>query len=150
MIQYPIAFFARARSDSGIDASWTSESSERALTCSIPPEFEGPGGGVSPEDLFAQALTNCFVATFKVYAEKSKVTFSSLDVSTELTVDLDDARRPVMKRAAVRAAIAGAHPADRARKLAERAFASGFILNSVKTELTLELEVTGVETAHAQ
>ena len=37
-----------------------------ALVTTIPSEFEGPGGGYSPEDFYALALLNCFGATFKV------------------------------------------------------------------------------------
>ena len=140
--QYPISFFATSRAEAGIHTGWTTESSGFGTHCSIPPEFEGPGGGLSPEDLFAQSLTNCFLATFKVFAEKSKLHFTLLEATTELKVDLDLLKRPVMKSAVVKVLITGASSVDRAKLLAQKAFTSGFILNSVKTELTLELDVT--------
>jgi len=139
MIQYPISFFASANSPSGIQTQWAVESSGLTLLCSIPTEFEGPGGALSPEDLFAQALTNCFLATFKVYAEKSKLGFSGINAKTELIVDLDEKKRPVMSEAKITAIIKGASSPERFRVLADKALSSGFILNSVRTKVYLEL-----------
>lgn len=141
MIQYPIHFFAESKSEAGIQTHWNAESSGHDLKLCVPTEFEGPGGALSPEDLFAQALTQCFIATFKVYTEKSKAPFSSVDVKTELVVDLDDSKKPVMKKATLNVTILGATNPDRIKMLAQRAFQSGFILNSVKTELQLNLNI---------
>ena len=142
MITYPVHFVATAESESGIGSPWQALSQSHLLSCAIPPEFEGPGNGFSPEDIFAQALTNCFIGTFKVFAEKSKIQFSKLNVSTHLIVDLNSQKQPVMKSAVLKVQIEGASNADRAKHLAERAFKSGFILNSVKTELAMELSVS--------
>ena len=97
MIQYPISFTSETLAKNGVQANWKTKSQFEESHVSIPPEFMGPGGGLSPEDLFNQALANCFVATFKVYAENSKLTFDDLTVSTKLIVDLDDNKKPVMK-----------------------------------------------------
>jgi organic hydroperoxide reductase OsmC/OhrA len=139
MIQYPLSFFSSASSAYGIQTVWDVESSGHSLRCSIPPEFDGPGGGLSPEDLFAQALTNCFLATFKVYAEKSKLSFSDISSQTELVVDLDEAKRPVMSEAKIKILIRGASAPERLKVLANKALSAGFILNSVKTRVQLEL-----------
>jgi organic hydroperoxide reductase OsmC/OhrA len=139
---YPVSFHARAQSALGISSLWNIESVGKEVTCAIPPEFEGPGGGLSPEDLFAQALTNCFVATFKVYAEKSKLNYSNVDVQTELVVDLGDTGKPVMAICRLRVNISGCEKPDRIRTIAQKAFESGFILNSVKTKLEFEISVT--------
>lgn len=142
MIHYPVAFHASAYSKSGIAVPWDIESQGLGTQCAIPPEFEGPGGAFSPEDLFAQAITNCFVATFKVYVEKSKLSFETLSVNTDLTVDLNDEKKPVMKKCLLKVVIAGSSNPERLRMLAQKAVSSGFILNSVKTELEFDLEVT--------
>ncbi len=141
MIKYPIAFYTQANSPSGIQSPWTIESQSITHGCAIPPEFEGPGGALSPEDLFAQALTSCFIATFKVYAEKSKLSFSHLDVRAELVADLNELKKPVMKKCTLHVSIEGCETPERIKLLAEKAFSSGFILNSVKTELTMDLQV---------
>jgi organic hydroperoxide reductase OsmC/OhrA len=117
------------------------ESQNLEVPCAIPPEFEGPGGALSPEDLFAQALTNCFLATFKVYAEKSSIQFSQVSATSELIVDLDENKKPIMKKFILNVEISGCENAVRTRAIAERAFASGFILNSVKTELHFNLNI---------
>lgn len=141
MITYPIPFTATASVTPGIQTRWSIESQNRKSDCAIPPEFEGPGGALSPEDLFLHALTGCFLATFKVFAEKSRVVFAQVSAKAELIVDLDENKKPVMRKFILHAKITGSENAARVRALAERAFASGFILNSVKSELHLDLEV---------
>lgn len=141
MIKYPISFYAKANSEQGIQSQWTIESQNISCDSAIPPEFEGPGGALSPEDLFVQALTNCFIATFKVYTEKSKVQFANLTVNTELIADLDDNKKPVMRKCVLNVVIGGCDNPDRVRALAERAFNSGFIINSVKTEMKMDLQI---------
>ncbi len=139
MTSYPVYFHAQAKSGSGIGSSWDIESVGQKMTCAIPPEFDGPGGGLSPEDLFAQALTNCFVATFKVYAEKSKLTFDSLEVRSELLVAPGESGKPVMQSCRFKVEILGCEKPDRIKTLAQKAFESGFILNSVQTKLEIEI-----------
>ena len=92
MIQYPMKFDVSSVADPGITQVWNSEYSPSEgdpvrVVVAVPPEFEGPGGGFSPEDFFALALANCFVATFKVIAEKSKLIFQKLDCKGTLTVE---------------------------------------------------------------
>jgi organic hydroperoxide reductase OsmC/OhrA len=139
MIQYPITFQATAQAEAGIQSLWTVASQNIQAHCAIPPEFEGPGGAVSPEDLFAQALTNCFVATFKVMAEKSRIGFSHVDVQSNLVVDLGESGHPLMKSCKLEVTITGCDNVGRAQTIAKKAFSSGFIINSVRTEMSMEL-----------
>ncbi len=141
MIKYPITFHATADCTAGIQTLWQTESQKFAGHCAIPTEFEGPGGAMSPEDLYAQALTNCFIATFKVYAEKSKISFSSLNVKTELIADLNESKKPIMKKCTLQVSIRGCEHPDRIKTIAEKAFNSGFIINSVKTEMAMDLRI---------
>ena len=142
MITYPITFTAKAKTAEGIQTPWQTESQNLELVCAIPTEFEGPGKAWSPEDLFAMALTNCFLATFKVYAEKSKLKFEAVTAEAKLIVDYDSNKKPVMKSFKLIANISGTENPERTRTIANRAFSSGFILNSVKTELQMDLQVT--------
>jgi organic hydroperoxide reductase OsmC/OhrA len=142
MIQYPIQFSTNAHSENGINTIWSVNSNPFTMNCAIPPEFEGPGGALSPEDLYAQALTNCFIATFKVYAEKSKLTYELLTANGHLTVDLDENKKPCMKKFNLDITIQKPSSLEKAELLAHKAFKSGFILNSVKTELNMTLKVT--------
>jgi len=141
MITYPIQFYTKGLAKCGIQGTWSVDSEQHSLQISVPREFEGPGGALSPEDLFAQALTNCFVATFKVMAEHSKLTFESLQVDGQLTVDRDDTKKPVMKAFHLKIKLYGPDHSERATRLVSKAMDSGFILNSVRTAVTHELEI---------
>ena len=61
---------------------------------------------------------------------------------TELIVDLDENKRPVMNEATMSVVIEGASFPERLRLLADKALSSGFILNSVKTRIYLDLNFT--------
>ena len=142
MVNYPLLFAVESSLSAGMGSTWISSGSvAQSITVAIPPEFEGPGGGFSPEDLYALALVNCFGATFKVIAEKSRLAFESLKLSGELTVDRDEAGKPWMKHFALRAELMGTPDADRARRLLEKTSESCMILNSVKTEKSFEFLV---------
>jgi len=96
---------------------------------------------LSPEDLYAQALTNCFVATFQVMAEKSKLIVERIDVNGSLVVDRSEQKRPIMKSFHFDIRVAGAVQPDRVATLVQKALDSGFILNSVKTTITHSLAI---------
>src|SRR5690606_21420737 len=97
MKQYPLVFEVSAESNSGIQSLWESTApGNKSITMSIPPEFDGPGGGFSPEDLYAMALQNCFLATFKVIAEKSNLLFQRIQIQTSLSVDRNENGKPWM------------------------------------------------------
>lgn len=90
MIKYPLFFKAAASSESGIHKSWTSGAGELLpIQCAIPVEFQGPGDGYSPEDLMAMTVINCFIATFKVFAERSGLTFDGIEAEALLEINRD-------------------------------------------------------------
>jgi organic hydroperoxide reductase OsmC/OhrA len=141
MIKYPIDFHSKTVAREGTSGIWSTESGAHMSHCSVPVEFLGSGGALSPEDLFNHALTNCFVATFKVYAENSKLNFASVAVQSRLVVDLDEHKKPVMKSIHLDVKIFDPTNAERALLLAKKASESGFILNSVKTNKHFNFQV---------
>lgn len=141
MIHYPMEFTSETVALNGVNSNWTTRSKYEESQLSIPPEFMGPGGALSPEDLFNQALTNCFVATFKVYAENSKLTFENLKVESRLVVDVDDKKKPVMKEFFLKAQISAPSNPEKAILLAKKASETGFILNSVKTVCHFDFQI---------
>jgi uncharacterized OsmC-like protein len=145
MIQYPLDFKVSTRSAAPISSTWTSDVTSAGgslvSTVAIPPEFEGPGGGYSPEDFYALALLNCFVATFKVIAEKSRLQFETLQGEGILQVDRNESGVPWMKSFKMKYVLSGVADAERAKRLLEKTSQSCMILNSVKTEKTFEFEV---------
>lgn len=146
MSSYPMDFFAFSKATPGIQENWkTSQTFPDAtdfITAAIPPEFGGPGKGFSPEDFYAMALSNCFVATWKVFAEKSNLNYASLTVELILTIDVDEQKRPWMKKAKFLVNLTGVENKDRAERLLNKVSQSCIVLNSVKTEKEFSFLVT--------
>jgi organic hydroperoxide reductase OsmC/OhrA len=135
MIQYPVQFSGKSVAVSGIKTSWDTVASGHELNCSVPAEFEGDGTNPSPEDYFLLALQNCFVATFKVFAEYSKLTFTDLSVQSELEVDRNSEGKITMKSMVLNIQISGISDEKKARLLVDKTLKTGFIIQSVKTEI---------------
>lgn len=90
MIKYPLYFKASASSKAGICSPWLSSSGAlNPIQCAIPLEFQGPGTGYSPEDLLTIAVINCFVATFKVFAEKTSLSYGTIEAEGHLEINRD-------------------------------------------------------------
>ena len=47
------------------------------IQVAAPPEFDGPEGIISPEDLFVAAATSCFMTTFVTFSKKMRIEFKS-------------------------------------------------------------------------
>lgn len=139
MITYPVSFFGESSTTAGMNVAWKTHASGFESTCSIPKEFEGPGSDFSPEDYYLLALKNCFVATFKVFAEYSKLSFDELNVSAELIVDRNEANRPVMKSIKLVVTLVNVSDEKKAMLLYNKTLANGLILCSVKTEIISEV-----------
>lgn len=141
MVKFPIRFEARAASPAGAGTTWKAESGSLSpIVSAIPPEFNGPGGGYSPEDLFALALLNCLIATFKVYAEKSNVTFREIQAKADLTVDKVPGQSGfMMTQADVFLDVAGASDPELGKKLLNAAIKDCAISNSIKTGKTFHI-----------
>ncbi len=141
MIHYPIEFEANASASAGIGQSWSSLASDRESICAVPKEFEGPGNGYSPEDFFVLSIQNCFVATFKVFAEYSRLKYDELLVESQLIVDKDETGKPWMKSIHLSISINGVEDEKKLSLIVKKTFDNGFILRSVKTDITHELEI---------
>ena len=144
MIQYPLKFKFTSHASSGVKSLWSSNTQDGGnLACAIPPEFEGPGGGYSPEDFFGLAVMNCFIATFKVIAERSKLLFLAIDAQGELTVDRDEKGAPWMSAMSVqiKLQLEGGQDQGRAQHLLEKTAASCLVARSIKTDVRFYFEV---------
>ncbi len=139
-----MTFNVKTESEAGIQTAWSTEPEKfkHKIPMAIPPEFDGPGTGLSPEDLYAMALQNCFVATFKVFAEKSKLNFKTLTVDAALEVDRDEKGRPWMARVHFKVNLTGVAQAENARRILDRTSQNCMILNSVNTAKTFEFNVS--------
>ena len=67
MVDFPIKFAVSAKATSGISETWTAyEDGFDPINCSIPAEFQGPGGAYSPEGLFGVSIVSCIIGLYKV------------------------------------------------------------------------------------
>ena len=55
-----------------------------------PPEFDGPEGIISPEDLFVAAATSCFMTTFVTFNKKMRIEFNSFSCEGHGTLERVD------------------------------------------------------------
>lgn len=141
MIQYPVQFFGQSEAGPGIQKSWSTEASGFSANCSVPKEFEGDGTFHSPEDFFLLAVQNCFVATFKVYAQYSRLTFNQLSVGSELEVNKTESGNTVMKSVTLKITLSGVSDEKKARLLVDKTLAQGFIIQSVKSEIKSQVTI---------
>jgi organic hydroperoxide reductase OsmC/OhrA len=143
MLKYPMKFTVSAESPSGIQTAWKTQakSHDQEIPVAIPPEFDGPGNGLSPEDLYAMALQNCFIATFKVFAEKSKLQFRSIFVESVLALDRNEKGHPWMAHLHLHVTLAGANQIENAQRILEKTTQSCMILNSVNTQKTFKFDL---------
>lgn len=144
MIKFPMKFEVEANSQAGAATQWTGKAGNLPpIPSAIPPEFMGPGGGYSPEDLFALSLLNCLIATFKVYAEKGAVTFQELKGKANLTVDRIPGETGFsMTQVEVFFDITESSDIEKARKFMDQAIKDCAVSNSIKTGKTFHINIS--------
>lgn len=57
------------------------------IQVATPPEFDGPEGIISPEDLFVAAATTCLMTTFVTFTKKMRVEFKSFSCNGHGTLE---------------------------------------------------------------
>lgn len=139
MYNLPIEFSTTAKATSDFEQTWISNSGESQTVCCIPNEFGGHGGGLSPEDLFLQAATNCFIGTFKVIAKLSKLNYSDILVNSKLVVDKNTLGKTIMKSIHLDISVFNSEKNDRFTTIIEKSIRDGFILNSIKSEISYSI-----------
>ena len=140
-MNYPMKFKVNSNSGPGIMQKWVSSFDERQIEMAIPPCFEGGGGGFSPEDIYAMALLNCYMATFKVFAEKSRLSFDKIEGEANLEVDIGEEKLPWMSRVNIKISLHSPDNIDRAKRILEKTAANSMIINSVKSLVTIDWEI---------
>lgn len=144
MLKFPMQFKVSSSAKAGIWSQWTSQADALPpIPSAIPPEFSGPGGGYSPEDLFGIALMNCLIAIYKVYCEKSKISFK--DIHCEATVVIN--KQPsessfVVSDVHLRFDITGASDKDKARSILDQAIKDCPVSNSIRSGKTFDINIS--------
>ncbi len=58
-----------------------------AIEVAAPPEFDGPEGMLSPEDLFVAAAASCFMTTFVTFSKKIRFDYKSFSCIAKGTLE---------------------------------------------------------------
>ena len=133
----PMSFEVFSTASPGIQTAFEARAHDLpTIACAIPPEFHGPGNGYSPEDLYTLALITCFIATFKVFAEKSQFSFQSIEAKANLTIDRNEKGMPTLTRIDTEVTLTGVQDQDKARKLCQDAERYCLVSNAIKSEKT--------------
>lgn len=144
MVEYSEDYTATATATDQED-HWRTNSREE-FAVGIPPEFGGDFEGPAPENYYAVALTNCFVATFKVIAANSDLAFEELAAEGTLRLRPDDGTT-VVDSFELDVTLHLATEDRKAEVLLERTRNHCFILDSVDFEVRVHPEVVVGEAA---
>ncbi len=118
MIKYPLHFEVRAKASSGVQTPIEATAEDLPpIAGAIPKEFNGPGGGYSPEDLFSLAVVSCLIATFKVFAEKAQLQYSDISGTAKLTIDRNPQGIPGLQKLDMNFTLTGVQDQEKAKTL---------------------------------
>jgi organic hydroperoxide reductase OsmC/OhrA len=62
------------------------------IEIATPPEFDGPNGYWSPEDMFLASINACLMTTFLYFAERSGISFENYESGIRGDVELVDGK----------------------------------------------------------
>ncbi|MDX8431724.1 MAG: OsmC family protein [Candidatus Algichlamydia australiensis] len=131
MIEYPMKFKAEAKLNGG----WTATAhGQPSLTCDVPEAFGGAGAGYSPEDLIGLSVMTCFMGTFKVFAEKSGLSFSDLSGNVEIFLDRNEEKVVSVTEVHLHFSLTGVTDEEKAHALLTDAQKSCIVANSLKSK----------------
>lgn len=116
---------------------------------SAPPDAHGHAGVVTPEDAFVASANTCVMMMFLWACERFKIDLASYECYGEGEKKIELDRTEIFTHLRLRPQItvrANGQPAEHVRRRVERALQSAqkysLVANSVKSELTVEPEIT--------
>ncbi|MBU0533412.1 MAG: OsmC family protein [Candidatus Omnitrophica bacterium] len=115
-----------------------------SIEVSTPPEFKGPDGYWSPEDLFLASINSCIMTTFIHFAQKESFTFLSYESEVEGEVSFEEGKL-IFSSVTVRPVIEVKSESDRgkAEQLIEKSERYCLISASVKSKVTILPKIEG-------
>ena len=137
MIEYPLKFHTEVKSSSSINTTFEGHVENfPPVVCAIPQSFGGPGGGYSPEDLYMMAICACFIATFKVFAEKSGLAFGEIHADANLIVDRNEQGIPELQKVDLIFTLSGVEDQEKANTILAESEKFCLVANASKSEKT--------------
>jgi peroxiredoxin-like protein len=115
-----------------------------SVDIAVPPEFQGPGGGVSPEELLTDAIAACYTMTFGIIAENRKIPVQSVRVQATGQVEQNGPSFKyvsiTLKPTIVLPADAGDDQIALAEEMAHKADAYCIVTNAVRNNVQITVE----------
>jgi|SRR5579862_1854357 len=141
-MQFPMQFEVEGESPSGIKTLWPVKVDHLpSISCAIPQEFRGPGGGYSPEDLLGLASLSCLIATFKVFAEMSSLTFDAISGKVTVIVDRPKGKPVGITQLLIYLKVSNPSNTDKAHQLLEESKKGCLVTNALTVEKVYHFEV---------
>ncbi|MDG1123213.1 MAG: OsmC family protein [Glaciecola sp.] len=110
------------------------------LAIAPPQNFGGPGDQWSPEDLFMASVASCFILSFRAIARGSKLSWSSLNCSSQGTLEkVNGVLKFTNIVTSVSLTIPTSESPDTARRILAKADKSCLVANSLNCEIKLEI-----------
>ena len=141
MSSYPLKFEVAATAEPGVLKNWKAEVGHfQPLDCAIPKEFQGSGDGYSPEDLFALSVMNCLIATYKVLAQMTGLSFEQITSKAIITIDRIEKKAPSITNLHIYFNVYKPSDPAKAQKLFEDTKRNCMISNAVSIDKTFSFE----------
>lgn len=113
------------------------------LEVAPPPEFKGPAGVWTPEDLFVAAVDICTMTTFLAFANHKKLPLLSYESSAKGTLENVEGKYQFTQVSLTpRITVASEADVPLAEKIIRDAEASCLISNSIKAQVVLQPEIS--------
>ncbi len=110
---------------------------------SSPPEFRGPGGLITPEELFVASENTCYMLTFLAFVEKMRIELVSYDCDAVGHLEQADKGHIISKiELRPKIVVKSEEDAKNTEKAIELSKKYCFIEKSIKTEVELVPEIT--------
>ena len=118
---------------------------KQKVEISAPPEFDGPEGIISPEDLFVASATMCFMNGFVEFTKKMRIEFKSFECDAVGTLEKVERSFEVTKiDTKTKVVIDSEDNRKRIGRALELAAKYCFIGNSMKCPITHDTDVVVV------
>ncbi|MDP4086830.1 MAG: OsmC family protein [Bacillota bacterium] len=120
------------RSESGIN-----------VDASVPKEFDGPGTGVSPEDLLISSSNNCYMITLAAMLSNRKIVLEKLEVTSDGVVERVDGKlnfKQIIHRPVMYVSRDADVTSDKLKEIAIRAEKACFISNTLRCSIEFSVE----------
>ena len=125
----------------GIVGELTTDSGGK-MDFSSPPEFGGPGGLITPEELFVASENTCYMLTFLAFVEKMRIELVSYDSVADGHLEKVEKGHVITKmELRPRIVVKSEEDVEKTKKAVELSRKYCFIERSIKTEVELVPEI---------